>query len=43
MYTDPPLDEWDAAMRIVDPVFMGIKGGDRHFGVFFKNYHPTRW
>lgn len=44
MYTQPPLDEWDAAMRILDPVFMGILAPEnRNFGVFYKNYEPTRW
>lgn len=44
MYTEPPLDEWDAAMRIVDPVWMGIKSKEsRHYGIFYKNYEPTRW
>jgi hypothetical protein len=44
MYTQPPLDEWDAAMRILDPVFTGIRQPDkRQYGVFYKNYEPTRW
>jgi hypothetical protein len=44
MYTEPPLDEWDAAMRILDPVLVGVLDtSQRHYGVFFKNYKATRW
>lgn len=39
----PPLDEWDAAMRVLDPVLKGVNGEEREWGVFLKNYHPTRW
>ncbi|KAL2918140.1 hypothetical protein HK105_202067 [Polyrhizophydium stewartii] len=39
----PPLDEWDAAMRVLDPVLVGVRGEERHWGVFLKNYFPTRW
>ncbi|KAI8899697.1 hypothetical protein BC833DRAFT_584856 [Globomyces pollinis-pini] len=40
----PPLDEWDAAMRVLDPVLTGINGdGDKKWGIFLKNYTPTRW
>ncbi|KAJ3093394.1 hypothetical protein HK100_006635, partial [Physocladia obscura] len=38
----PPLDEWDAAMRVIDPVLCGIRGEERVWGVFLKNYRPTR-
>ena len=40
-----PLDEVDAAARVLDPVFDGVnKGGaDLPFGVFFKDYHVTEW
>jgi NAD(P)-dependent dehydrogenase (short-subunit alcohol dehydrogenase family) len=39
----PPLDEVDAAMRIIDPILEGVKGGELKWGVFLKNYFPTRW
>ena len=40
-----PLDEIDAAARVLDPVFDGINNGssDLPFGVFFKDYHVTEW
>ncbi|KAJ3067377.1 hypothetical protein HDU98_009388, partial [Podochytrium sp. JEL0797] len=39
----PPLDEWDAAMRVLDPVMCGVRGEEKLWGVFLKNYKPTRW
>ncbi|KAJ3122911.1 hypothetical protein HK098_002357 [Nowakowskiella sp. JEL0407] len=39
----PPLDEWDAAMRVLDPVITGMNGEKKLWGVFLKNYTPTRW
>ncbi|KAJ3266028.1 hypothetical protein HDU77_002820 [Chytriomyces hyalinus] len=39
----PPLDEWDAAMRVLDPALSGIRGEEKVWGVFLKNYKPTRW
>ncbi|KAI8928159.1 hypothetical protein BC831DRAFT_449451 [Entophlyctis helioformis] len=39
----PPLDEWDAAMRCIDPILLGVLGKERYWGVFLKNYSPTRW
>ncbi|KAI9206672.1 uncharacterized protein BJ171DRAFT_457130 [Polychytrium aggregatum] len=39
----PPLDEWDAAMRVIDPVLVGVRGEQLLWGVFLKNYRPTRW
>ncbi|KAI9004214.1 hypothetical protein BC832DRAFT_592905 [Gaertneriomyces semiglobifer] len=39
----PPLDEWDAAMRVLDPVLIGVRGEEKLWGVFLKNYRPTRW
>ncbi|KAJ3106427.1 hypothetical protein HDU97_006412 [Phlyctochytrium planicorne] len=38
----PPLDEWDAAMRVLDPVLKGVRGEEKLWGVFLKNYRPTR-
>lgn len=38
-----PLDEIDAAARIVDPVLSGISDGDGPFGVFLKDYVKTEW
>jgi NAD(P)-dependent dehydrogenase (short-subunit alcohol dehydrogenase family) len=40
---EPPLDEVDAAARIVDPVFVGASGGPRSVGEFLKDYAPTPW
>ncbi|KAJ3016111.1 UNVERIFIED_CONTAM: hypothetical protein HDU68_012403 [Siphonaria sp. JEL0065] len=39
----PPLDEWDAAIRCIDPILTGVNGGEKLWGVFLKNYRPTRW
>lgn len=39
----PPLDEFDAAMRVLDPVIEGMEGKEPVWGVFLKNYHATRW
>ncbi|KAJ3333257.1 hypothetical protein HDU76_010077 [Blyttiomyces sp. JEL0837] len=39
----PPLDEIDAAMRVLDPVLLGVRGDEKQWGVFLKNYRPTRW
>tara|TARA_B110000971_G_C19839033_1_gene421675 strand:- start:372 stop:671 length:300 start_codon:yes stop_codon:yes gene_type:complete len=46
-----PIDEIDAAARILDPVFVGINmeklGEDKtdnvDYGKFFKDYHETEW
>ena len=38
-----PIDEIDAAARIVDPIFQGVLYGSREFGKFFKNYTETEW
>ncbi len=49
-----PIDEIDAAARILDPVFLGVeidkssaegKGGatKKQFGKFFKDYRETEW
>ena len=41
----PPLDEEDAAMRCLDPFLVGLSNpnGKQLWGVFLKNYFPTRW
>ncbi|KAJ3247531.1 hypothetical protein HDU78_003944 [Chytriomyces hyalinus] len=39
----PPLDELDGAMRVLDPVFLGVKNEKRYWGVFLKNYSLTHW
>ncbi|KAJ3019355.1 UNVERIFIED_CONTAM: hypothetical protein HDU68_010711 [Siphonaria sp. JEL0065] len=39
----PPLDEVDGAMRVLDPVFNGINGGKKVWGVFLKDYKVTKW
>lgn len=38
-----PLDEVDAAARILDPVFAGVNDGVASAGLFFKDYAPTEW
>eukprot|EP00656_Telonema_subtile_P051553 TRINITY_DN6963_c0_g1_i1.p1 TRINITY_DN6963_c0_g1~~TRINITY_DN6963_c0_g1_i1.p1 ORF type:complete len:506 (+),score=168.33 TRINITY_DN6963_c0_g1_i1:264-1781(+) len=38
-----PIDEIDAAARILDPVFSGMTAEQPAFGVFFKDYHETEW
>ncbi|ETW02674.1 hypothetical protein, variant 7 [Aphanomyces invadans] len=38
-----PIDEIDAAARILDPVFVGYNTGKSDFGLFFKDYHETEW
>ena len=40
----PPLDHLDAAMRVLDPVFLGVTDPDnRLYNVFIKDYKCTRW
>jgi NAD(P)-dependent dehydrogenase (short-subunit alcohol dehydrogenase family) len=41
-----PIDEIDAAARILDPVFMGVQAGregDKDYGKFLKDYKETEW
>ncbi|KAG8466167.1 hypothetical protein KFE25_001923 [Diacronema lutheri] len=38
-----PLDEIDAAARVLDPVFDGVNGGQPQCGVFLKDYRETEW
>eukprot|EP00741_Cyanophora_paradoxa_P015020 tig00020830_g14491.t1 len=39
-----PIDEVDAAARILDPVFSGVREGAQPlFGQFLKDYFPTEW
>ena len=38
-----PIDEVDAAARILDPVFTGVAEGQRSYGQFFKDYRPSEW
>ncbi|KXS16165.1 NAD(P)-binding protein [Gonapodya prolifera JEL478] len=40
-----PLDEWDGAARVLDPVICGMSDGNgtQFSGVFLKNYKPTEW
>lgn len=34
----PPLDCIEGAMRVLDPIYVGVNKGKFPFGVFFKNY-----
>lgn len=41
-----PIDEIDAAARILDPIFVGVNGGrdtPKEFGKFLKDYKETEW
>ena len=38
-----PIDEIDAAARILDPIFSGINEGKKQYGCFLKDYHETEW
>lgn len=38
-----PIDEIDAAARILDPVFTGIAEGKKQYGCFLKDYHESEW
>ncbi|CAK4084510.1 unnamed protein product [Aphanomyces euteiches] len=38
-----PIDEIDAAARILDPVFVGYNTQQNSFGLFYKDYHETEW
>ena len=46
-----PIDEVDAAARILDPVFVGVnldketkgKKSVKDYGKFFKDYKETEW
>jgi NAD(P)-dependent dehydrogenase (short-subunit alcohol dehydrogenase family) len=41
-----PIDEVDAAARILDPVFSGVNGGresEKEYGKFLKDYRETEW
>lgn len=40
-----PIDEIDAAARILDPVFVGFNALEAKpiFGKFLKDFHETEW
>ena len=41
-----PIDEIDAAARILDPIFLGVtvgRDGKKVFGKFLKDYEATEW
>ncbi|KAL0481876.1 hypothetical protein AKO1_011341 [Acrasis kona] len=40
---EPPLDEVDAASRILDPVFDGVNLGKYSKGGYFKDYQNIKW
>ena len=38
-----PLDEIDGAMRVLDPIIIGINEGKLMHSLFLKDYTPTTW
>ena len=38
-----PLDEIDAAARILDPIFGPLNGEENKFGKFYKDYAESEW
>lgn len=38
-----PIDEVDAAARILDPIFMGISEQKKLYGKFLKDYNESEW
>ena len=38
-----PIDEVDAAARILDPIFTGVSKGERQYGLFLKDYRESEW
>ncbi|EGR29713.1 oxidoreductase, putative [Ichthyophthirius multifiliis] len=42
-YNTIPIDEWDGAFRVLDPVFEGIQSEKPYFGVFLQNYKIAEW
>jgi hypothetical protein len=38
-----PIDEIDAAARVLDPVFSGYLTGSKLSGIFLKDYRETEW
>jgi NAD(P)-dependent dehydrogenase (short-subunit alcohol dehydrogenase family) len=41
-----PIDEIDAAARILDPIFSGVnagRAGEKESGKFLKDYRETEW
>ncbi len=43
MGTEPPFTIADAAARICDPIWIGLKMGDNQFGRLFKDYQVVKW
>ena len=39
----PPLDQIDAAARILDPIFSGLATGEHEWGKFLKDYKVANW
>ncbi|KAL4105733.1 hypothetical protein PRIC1_003792 [Phytophthora ramorum] len=38
-----PIDEIDAAARVLDPIFVGYNSDEVLFGKFLKDFHETEW
>eukprot|EP01127_Copromyxa_protea_P009115 TRINITY_DN2123_c0_g1_i1.p1 TRINITY_DN2123_c0_g1~~TRINITY_DN2123_c0_g1_i1.p1 ORF type:complete len:379 (-),score=82.68 TRINITY_DN2123_c0_g1_i1:30-1166(-) len=40
---EPPIDEIDGAARILDPIFVAENTKEYAWGLFFKDYLPSKW
>ncbi|MES1913809.1 MAG: hypothetical protein MHM6MM_005964, partial [Cercozoa sp. M6MM] len=38
-----PIDETDAAARILEPIWIGVNEQRFPHGIFLKDYHETEW
>ena len=43
LHFETPIDEIDAAARILDPIFSRIRGDNPLYGKFLKDYKETEW
>lgn len=39
----PPLDCIDGAMRVLDPIYQGVRDHKYIYGKFLKNYEESFW
>ena len=38
-----PIDEIDAAARVLDPIFSALQGGELLYGKFLKDFRDSEW